>query len=123
MTTAMGMPIQGVTRGREFASFQVGELRLGQQDDVRGGQQLITGGETGDVGRQQTAAAGDPLTARFEAEYDQRITNKLILQPAVEFDFAAQDVPQIGIAASADDSRNGSPRSKPTQTVVTISFV
>lgn len=36
------------------------------------------------------------LTARFEAEYDQRITNRLILQPAVEFNLAAQDVPEIG---------------------------
>lgn len=39
------------------------------------------------------------LTARVEAEYDQRITQKLILQPRVEFDLAAQDVPELGIAA------------------------
>lgn len=39
------------------------------------------------------------LTARFEAEYDQRITNRLILQPRVEFDLAAQDVPELGIGA------------------------
>lgn len=39
------------------------------------------------------------LTARFEAEYDQRLTNRLILQPRVEFDLAAQDVPELGIGA------------------------
>lgn len=39
------------------------------------------------------------LTARFEAEYDQRITNRLILQPRVEFDLAAQDVPELGVGA------------------------
>lgn len=39
------------------------------------------------------------VTARFEAEYDQRITNKLILQPAVEFDLSAQDVPELGIGS------------------------
>ena len=39
------------------------------------------------------------LTARFEAEYDQRITNRLFLQPRVEFDLSAQDVPELGIGA------------------------
>lgn len=39
------------------------------------------------------------LTARVEAEYDQRITNRLILQPRVELDLAAQDVPAIGVGA------------------------
>jgi copper resistance protein B len=33
------------------------------------------------------------LTARFEAEYDQRLTQKLILQPRVELDFSFQDIP------------------------------
>jgi copper resistance protein B len=39
------------------------------------------------------------LTARLEVEYDQRITNRLILQPRVEFDLAAQDVPELEIGA------------------------
>lgn len=39
------------------------------------------------------------LTARFEAEYDQRITNRMILQPRVEFDLAAQEVPELGVGA------------------------
>lgn len=42
--------------------------------------------------------AGD-LTARIEAEYDQRITQNLVLQPRVELDVAAQDVPELGIGA------------------------
>jgi copper resistance protein B len=39
------------------------------------------------------------LTARIEAEYDQRITQRLILQPRVELGFSAQDIPEIGIGA------------------------
>lgn len=39
------------------------------------------------------------LTARLEAEYDQRITNYLILQPRLEVDLVAQDVPELGIGA------------------------
>ena len=39
------------------------------------------------------------LSARFEAEYDQRITNRLILQPRLELDLAAQEVPELGIGA------------------------
>lgn len=39
------------------------------------------------------------LTGRIEAEYDQRITQKLILQPRVEFNLAAQDIPEIGVGA------------------------
>lgn len=34
------------------------------------------------------------VTARFEAEHDMRITQKLILQPRAEFDFALQDIPR-----------------------------
>jgi copper resistance protein B len=32
------------------------------------------------------------LTARIEAEYDQKITQQLILQPRIEAEFSAQDV-------------------------------
>ena len=42
------------------------------------------------------------VTARVEAEVDQRITQRLILQPRVEAVFAAQDVPQLGIGAGVD---------------------
>ena len=47
------------------------------------------------------------LTARIEAEYDQRITNRLILQPRVEFDLAAQDIPEIGIGAGLSTIETG----------------
>jgi copper resistance protein B len=43
------------------------------------------------------------ITARVEAEHDMRLTQKLILQPRVELDFAAQDIPrqQIGSGLSS----------------------
>ena len=47
------------------------------------------------------------LTARFEAEYDQRITNRLFIQPRVEFDVAAQDVPEIGIGSGLSTAELG----------------
>lgn len=42
------------------------------------------------------------LTARVEVELDQRITQRLILQPRAEINLAAQDVPQLGIGAGID---------------------
>jgi len=50
--------------------------------------------------------AGD-LSARFEGEYDQRITRKLILQPRVEFNLAAQDAPEIGVGSGLVDIEAG----------------
>lgn len=47
------------------------------------------------------------VTARFEAEYDQRITNRLILQPTVEFNLSAQDVPRIGIGSGLSGGEIG----------------
>lgn len=47
------------------------------------------------------------FTARLEAEYDQRITNRLILQPAVELNLAAQDVPEIGIGSGLSSAEIG----------------
>lgn len=47
------------------------------------------------------------LTARVEAEYDQRITNRLILQPRVEFDLAAQDVPELGVGSGLSSAEAG----------------
>lgn len=47
------------------------------------------------------------VTARFEAEVDQRLTQKLILQPRVEFDLAAQDVPEIGIGSGLSNAEAG----------------
>lgn len=42
------------------------------------------------------------VTARIEAEIDQRITQRLILQPRVEANLAAQDIALLGIGAGLD---------------------
>lgn len=42
------------------------------------------------------------FTARIEAELDQRITQRLIMQPRAEINLAAQDVPRLGIGAGID---------------------
>ncbi|MGX1691146.1 copper resistance protein B [Brevundimonas naejangsanensis] len=39
------------------------------------------------------------LTARIEAEYDQRITQKWILQPALELALSASDIPELEIGS------------------------
>lgn len=39
------------------------------------------------------------LTARIEGEYDQRITQRLIVQPRIELELAAQDIPERSIGA------------------------
>lgn len=47
------------------------------------------------------------LTARVEVELDQRITQRLIVQPRVEASFSAQDVPELGIGAGLDSVEAG----------------
>ncbi|MBT0669456.1 copper resistance protein B [Novosphingobium profundi] len=42
------------------------------------------------------------VTARIEAELDQRVTQRLVLQPRGELSLAAQDVPELGIGAGLD---------------------
>lgn len=42
------------------------------------------------------------LTARIEGELDQRITQRLILQPRAEIALSAQDIPELGIGAGLD---------------------
>ncbi|OHT18836.1 copper resistance protein B [Edaphosphingomonas haloaromaticamans] len=49
---------------------------------------------------------GDVL-ARLEGYYDQRITQRLILQPRAEFNLAAQDVPENGIGSGLSDIELG----------------
>jgi copper resistance protein B len=44
------------------------------------------------------STAGD-LTARVEAEYDQRLTQRLILQPRIEVEASAADVPELGLGS------------------------
>ena len=50
------------------------------------------------TGQLSLSNKGD-LHARIEASYDERITQRLILQPRVEFNFAAQDVPAIRVGS------------------------
>lgn len=47
------------------------------------------------------------LTARVEAEYDQRITNRLILQPRGEASLSAQDIPRIGVGSGLSSIQAG----------------
>ena len=47
------------------------------------------------------------LTARIEAEYDLRITQRLILQPLVEIELSAQDIPELGIGAGLSSTEVG----------------
>lgn len=47
------------------------------------------------------------LTARVEAEYDQRITQRLILQPRVEIDASASDIPALEIGSGLSSVEAG----------------
>ncbi|GAB4474704.1 MAG: hypothetical protein OHK0018_05230 [Erythrobacter tepidarius] len=47
------------------------------------------------------------LTARIEGEVDQRITQRLILQPRIKANLSAQDVPELGIGAGIDQIEAG----------------
>ncbi|MFP5434424.1 MAG: copper resistance protein B, partial [Alphaproteobacteria bacterium] len=49
---------------------------------------------------------GDVL-GRLEGYYDQRLTQRLVLQPRVEFNLAAQDVPQNRIGSGLVDAELG----------------
>jgi copper resistance protein B len=47
------------------------------------------------------------VSARFEAEYDQRITQRLILQPRIDLDFSLQDVPELGVGSGLSSAGAG----------------
>lgn len=47
------------------------------------------------------------ITARIEAEVDQRITQRLILQPRIEANLSAQDIPLLGVGAGIDQIEVG----------------
>lgn len=47
------------------------------------------------------------VTARIEAEIDQRITQRLIFQPRLEANLAAQDIRELGIGAGLDQIEIG----------------
>ena len=47
------------------------------------------------------------LTARIEAELDQRIAQSILIQPRAELNLTAQDVPELGIGAGIDSFELG----------------
>ena len=47
------------------------------------------------------------FTARLEGEYDQKITQRLILQPRVELELSAQDIPEREISAGLTKVETG----------------
>lgn len=47
------------------------------------------------------------LTARLEAEFDLRLTQRLILQPRAEAEFSAQDIPELGIGSGLSSLEAG----------------
>jgi copper resistance protein B len=47
------------------------------------------------------------VTARFEASYDQRITQRLILQPMAEIDGAFKEVPERGVGSGISSVEMG----------------
>lgn len=47
------------------------------------------------------------LLGRIEGSYDQRITQKLILQPMAELNFSGQDIPESGIGSGLSDVELG----------------
>lgn len=47
------------------------------------------------------------VTVRAEAEYDLRLTQRLIMQPSAEINLAAQDIPDLGLAAGFTDAEIG----------------
>jgi copper resistance protein B len=47
------------------------------------------------------------VTARIEAEYDLRLTQRLTLQPSAELEFALQDVPETGVGSGFSSAELG----------------
>jgi copper resistance protein B len=47
------------------------------------------------------------LTARFEAEYELLLTQRLVLQPLLEVNFAAQDIDELGLGAGITGIETG----------------
>ncbi len=60
-----------------------------------------------EVGAAAFVSTEGDVTARAEAEYDLRLTQRLILQPSAELNFAAQDIPDLDIGAGLTDAELG----------------
>jgi copper resistance protein B len=60
-----------------------------------------------DLGASAFVSTKGDVLARVEGDVDQRITQRLILQPRVELNFAAQDVPEARIGSGLSDAELG----------------
>lgn len=60
-----------------------------------------------EVGAAAFVSTEGEVTARAEAEYDLRLTQRLILQPSAELNIAAQDIPDLDIGAGFTDAEIG----------------
>lgn len=60
-----------------------------------------------EVGAAAFVSTEGDVTARAEADYDLRLTQRLILQPSAELNFAAQDIPDLDIGAGVTDVEVG----------------
>lgn len=60
-----------------------------------------------EVGAAAFVSTEGDVRARAEAEYDLRLTQRLILQPAAELNFAVQDIPDLDIGAGLTDANVG----------------
>lgn len=60
-----------------------------------------------EVGAQAFLSNKGDAHLRLEGSYDQRLTQRLILQPAAEVNIAAQDVPELGIGSGISDVELG----------------
>lgn len=60
-----------------------------------------------EVGAQAFLSTKGDAHLRLEGSYDQRITQRLIAQPAVEVNIAAQDVPELDIGSGISDIELG----------------
>lgn len=60
-----------------------------------------------EVGAAAFVSTEGDVTARAEAEYDLRLTQKLILQPSAELNFAVQDISDLDIGSGFTDTNIG----------------
>ena len=63
-----------------------------------------------DVEATAYVGAGGRTAARVEVEYDLLLTNRAVLQPLVEINFAGKRDPERGVGAGVDQRRPGLPR-------------
>ena len=100
--------------GRAVTPFWDVQLGL-RHDMVRGGEDLshLAFGVQGlaphwwEIDAAAFVSQDGDLTGRVEAEYDQRITQRLILQPRLELEASARDVPARQLAAGLSHAAVG----------------